>query len=67
MSAVCSVKDCGKPADVAIKTQDSGLRGLISTVHYEPGRAPKGADPQCWQHGSALLSEMVRVLTGNAS
>ena len=56
--------DCDARATLAVKTQGTdSVRGMSTTVYYEPERAPRGAQPQCTPHAVALLTSLAEVLT----
>lgn len=56
--------NCYARAVVAIKTggRDS-VRGINSTVYYEPENAPKGSDPLCRDHGLRILGNLIDILS----
>jgi hypothetical protein len=62
--AACATAGCEQRAQIAVKTggRDS-VRGMSSTVYYEPENAPRGAEPLCAPHGTALLGSLIGVLT----
>lgn len=56
--------NCDTRAVVAIKTGGlDSVRGLNSTVYYEPENAPRGSDPLCKEHGVGLIASLIQLLT----
>jgi hypothetical protein len=55
---------CYARAVVAIKTggRDS-VRGINSTVYYEPDAAPRGSEPLCRDHGLGILGSLIDILS----
>lgn len=64
MDLTCSRDDCNNRTAVAVRTADGGLRGIFSTLYYEPATAPKGAELLCVTHGTELVSQLMRVMVG---
>lgn len=60
----CTRSGCDRPATVAIRSRDAGLRGLTTTVYYDPEGAPKGSELNCGTHGAQLLTSLLTTLAG---
>jgi hypothetical protein len=60
----CARTGCTEPATLGIKTDDRGVRGIATTVYYDPANAPKGAEANCSPHGVALLTSLIDTLGG---
>jgi hypothetical protein len=60
---VSTCSQCDKAATVAVKTQGrDSVRGMSTTVYYEPQAAPRGSEPQCTTHAQSLLLNLIEVL-----
>lgn len=55
---------CSERAVMAVRTggRDS-VRGINTTVYYEPEHSPRGAERFCREHGLSLLGSLVNVLS----
>jgi hypothetical protein len=60
----CARTGCEQPVQVAVRTRDAGLRGIVTSVYYEPTGAPGGSEVLCADDASALLRDLIRTLGG---